>query len=109
MAQGPFKAALDTFLKMLARLDKWERPHIKALGVGLSELRWTAGKIEHRIIGYGIADDHDGKHRYVMLIGCTHKQKNYIPPEALETARGRKMDIKNGVVKVSEYSLISGR
>ena len=112
MPQGPFKATLDTFLRMVARLDKWDPPHIKALtgeNAGLSELRWTAGKVEQRIIGYRIDDTNEGKHRYVMLIGCTHKQKSYIPAEALDTARKRKSEIEKGVATFSEYRLIADR
>ena len=110
--QGRFKAALDTFLRTLAKQERWEPPHIKALTgeySGLSELRWTAGQKEHRIIGYRIDDTKDGQHQYVMLIGCTHKQRNYIPPNALHTAKKRKAEIEKGVARINEYSLIADR
>ena len=112
MAQGPFKTDMDVFLKMLAKMDKWESSHIKALkgeAAGLTEIMWASGKIEHRIVGYRIADATDGKHRYVMLIGCTHKQRNYIPPSALKTAQDRASEIQKGVATISEYSLVTGR
>ena len=112
MAQGRFKAALDTFLRTLAKQERWEPPHIKALTgeySGLSELRWTAGQKEHRIIGYRIDDTKDGQHQYVMLISCTHKQRNYIPPNALHTAKKRKAEIEKGVARINEYSLIADR
>lgn len=112
MPHGPSRARLDVFLTMLSKLAVWTPPHIKALtgaNTGLTELRWTAAKTEHRIIGYRIADADDGKHQYVMLIGCTHKQKNYIPPNALETGRARRAEIQRGVATTIEYQLIANR
>jgi hypothetical protein len=113
LPQGPFRAALDTFLRTMAKIDEWKPPHIKALqgkeNAGLSELRWTSGKIEHRIIGHRLDDTKADTHQYLMLIGCTHKQRNYIPPEALESARTRRSEIQQGVAAISEYHLIADR
>jgi hypothetical protein len=113
LPQGPFRARLDAFLKMLAKMDEWNPPHIKAIqgqeNAGLSELRWTAGKTEHRIVGYRLEDNAEGVHRYLMLIGCTHKQRNYIPPEALKSARTRRNEIRKGTATISEYQLIADR
>lgn len=112
MPQGPFRAELDAFLKMLAKMDEWKPPHIKALtgeNKGQTELRWTSGKIEHRIIGYRIDDTEEGVHQYVMLIGCTHKQTNYVPLDALETAKKRRTEIQKRIATISEYPLIADR
>jgi hypothetical protein len=112
MPQGSFKADLDTFLRMLAKTADWEPPHVTALtgkqNSGLTELRWTSGKIEHRIIGYRLPDEGQVR-RYLMLIGCTHKGGVYAPPDAIATARTRRELLKMNRATTSEYPLIANR
>jgi hypothetical protein len=100
------RADLDTFLRQIAKKDKWEYPDIDGLKGkkyrGLSELRWKSGNVPHRIIGYTQAD-----HLFVMLIGCTHNKKKYDPTDALDTAAKRKKKIEDGEAGTCEYKLIT--
>src|SRR5258707_379016 len=113
MPQGPFKADLDTFLRTMAKTSKWARGDIHPLSgdpsKGLTELRWTSGKVEHRIIGFQLAYTNAGLHEYLMLIGCTHKQRVYSPPDAIATANDRRKMIASGQATTSEYPLITNR
>jgi hypothetical protein len=107
---GGAKADFDSFLNLLARSDEWAAPDIRLLRgkqSGLSELRWTSGKVEHRIVGYR-QPDRDGRHQYVMVIGCTHKGRVYKPADALATAVARKHQIERGEATTREYSLVTG-
>jgi hypothetical protein len=106
---GSAMADLDNFLSLLARMSEWAPPDIRLLHgkqSGLSELRWTSGKVEHRIVGYR-QPDCDGRHQYVMVIGCTHKGRVYKPADALATAVSRKRQIERGEATTSEYSLVA--
>ena len=100
------RADLDSFLKLVAKQDKWEYPIIGGLTgkkyQGLSELRWRSGNVPHRLIGYTSEE-----HVFVMLIGCTHNKKKYDPSDALDTAVKRKKKIKNGEAGTCEYKLIT--
>jgi hypothetical protein len=53
----------------------------------LWELRFTADDKKYRVIGIFSPDF---KKRAILLIGCSHKQNVYDPPEAIETAITRK-------------------
>jgi hypothetical protein len=102
---NPQQADLDTFLKMMVKLDKWEYPHIKPLTgphAGLTELRWKSGGLQHRIVGY-----RTGEHEYLMLVGCTHRGKQYNPSDALNTARRRKQQIEQKEALSNEYKLLT--
>ena len=96
----------DTFLKNMAKSTEWSYPDIQGLRGkkyrGLTELRWVAGNVQHRIIGYQIDD-----HRYLMLIGCTHKQQRYKPTECLDTAVDRRKNIERGDASYCEYPLLT--
>ena len=100
------RADLDNFLKIVAKKDKWEYPDLDSLQSkkyqGLSELRWRSGNVPYRIIGYSQAD-----HEYVMLIGCTHNNKKYTPPDALGTAVKRRDKINSGEATICEYTLLT--
>jgi hypothetical protein len=110
LPQGPFKTDLDQFLRTLAKMATWPSGHLDSLkgkqNKGLTELRWTSGKIEHRIIGYQIADSGD-RSCYLMLLGCTHKGRVYTPAEAISTAQDRRNLIQTGRATTSEYLLVS--
>jgi hypothetical protein len=63
----------------------------KAKAHRLWELRFTADDRAHRIIGCFS----DGvRMRAILLIGCTHKQNVYDPPEAIKTAITRKTSLE---------------
>ena len=99
---------MDAFLAFMVKLETWEYPDIDSLKgdryKGLTELRWKSGKMPHRILGY-----QTGAFEYLMLIGCTHNEKKYDPPEAMETARRRREEIQKGEASTSEYKLISDK
>src|SRR6266567_3376540 len=103
---GVPRADLDRFLKNMVKLDKWTRPVIDSLkgksNQGLSELRWKSGGVSHRIFGYTQED-----HVYVMmLVGCTHNDKKYKPPECFDTARTRRAEIANDCARhTCEYEV----
>ena len=103
---GP-RADLDTFLRNMARKEKWESPDIESLKgepyKGLTELRWRSGRLPHRIFGYELEE-----HHYLMLVGCTHKD-TYDPPGAWDSLLVRRKQIQNQEATYIEYSLIANR
>lgn len=93
------------FLETLAKMQKLEKPHVKKLkgdqNRGLFELIFTAGNKQHRVIGcYG---PEGVRHGFTMLIGCTHKQRIYNPPNTFETATKRMEQIKSGFATTKEH------
>ena len=100
---GTPRADLDTFLRDMAKRDKWDYPVIDNLRgepyKGFTELRWKSCKVQHRIFGYEL-----GAYEYLMLVGCTHKE-NYDPPGALETLIDRYKQIQRGEASYVEYQL----
>ena len=112
MPPGTFRADMDTFLKILAKKVEWTRPDIKPLKGrpyrGLTELRWPSGKIQHRIIGVRLGDV-GNQRQYLMLLGCTHKNNVYDPPDALDSAAKNKKKIDAGEATSSEYQLPTDR
>lgn len=103
---------MDAFLKRLAKLDEWAPSDIGpmrgAANKGLTEIGWPSGKVEHRIIGYRL-EDAEGLHRYLMLIGCTHKGRVYTPADAIATAAERRRKFESGEATTSEYLLVTDR
>ena len=107
MPRGPFKATLDTFLANMVKLEQWGAPDFKPMTgnlKGLHELRWKAGRVQHRIIGRLT-----GEQEFLMLIGCTHKDDVYDPPSALDTALERDRKIKNQEASISEYEFLTSK
>jgi len=102
------KSDFDTFLKNMAKRAEWHYPDIDGLRGkkyrGLSELRWISGNVQHRVIGYTLSD-----HHYLMLIGCTHKQRRYTPTSCLDSAAERRKRVERGEACYSEYPLITDR
>src|SRR5437667_874839 len=87
------RADADEFIKGMRKTQEWALPNYrpKLAGYkGLGELRWTSEKKEQRLIGYL----KDGA--FFALVGCTHKQRVYSPPDALDTAKKRMKEIKDG-------------
>ena len=103
---GRPRSDLDTFLAFMVKLKEWEYPYIDSLKSGpykgLTELRWKSGRVPYRIFGY-----QTGASAYVMLIGCTHNEKRYDPPDAMDTAKRRRNEILKGEASTSEYKLIA--
>ena len=88
------RAVMDVFFDRIAKMEKWPTgmcDPIRGHHPGCWELRWVAEKVQHRIFGY-----YSGDRLFVMLIGCTHKQQVYDPPEAFQTLKDRKRKISQG-------------
>lgn len=43
----------------------------------------------------------------IFLIGCSHKQKRYDPPECLDTAIRRAKEVRNGTANIRERKIRS--
>jgi hypothetical protein len=74
------------------------RPRLRN-GEGLGELRWLSGDKQHRLIGFFM------KGYWYAVIGCTHKQQIYNPPDAIETGKKRKKQIEREEVNTVDYNL----
>jgi hypothetical protein len=83
------RVAFDDLLDILSNKTNWTEPEFKRLDDGLGEIRWKIDNFQHRTIGCG------WKHPpgYLLLIGCTHKQRIYSPPDAINTAGKRRRGI----------------
>ena len=91
----------DEFLKTLGKTEKWGnrdyRPlHCKCIGLG--ELCFASCKKQHRVIG-----QFGPNHQYTLLIGCTHKQRVYDPPNAMDTALVRKKSLENRTGSLAKH------
>jgi hypothetical protein len=96
------QADADEFIKNMRKTRIWKMPAYRpklAGHDGIGELRWPSEKKQHRLVGYL----KDGA--YFALIGCTHKQQVYDPPDALDTADKRKSDIVEGRARTVPYDL----
>jgi hypothetical protein len=80
------RAMFDDLLDILAKKAAWKYPEFKRLENGLGEIMWRFGKVQHRMIGCSWK----APSGYLLLIGCTHKQDIYNPPDAIETADKRR-------------------
>jgi hypothetical protein len=92
----------DEFIKAMRKKSDWKMPDYRPSLKGhqkLGELRWWSENKQHRLVGYF----KDGV--FFALIGCTHKQQIYDPPEALDTAGTRKKHIEDGWAETVEYDL----
>lgn len=74
-------------------------PEYRPLSDGLSELRWFSENKQQRLVGFfhGSA--------WIALIGCTHKQKRYTPPDSLQTAKKRKKQVERKEVETVEFDI----
>jgi hypothetical protein len=87
----------DDLLDILSKKAGWAYPDFKRLGEGLGEIRWKCDGKQHRVIGHSWKNPNG----YLLLIGCTHKQRIYDPPDAIRTAdkrrRGLQFESKGGI------------
>jgi hypothetical protein len=98
----PERADADEFLKNMRKTGDWQMPNYRPSLKGykeLGELRWASENKQHRLLGFF------GKGYWYAVIGCTHKQQRYDPPDALETARRRKRQIERDEVRTVDYDL----
>ncbi|MSV27659.1 MAG: hypothetical protein EXQ52_02800 [Bryobacterales bacterium] len=98
----PERADADAFLSNMRKMKDWQmphyRPHLKGLK-GIGELRWFSQDKQHRLLGFfreGV---------WYALVGCTHKQKIYDPPDAFRTAKKNKEQIETREATTTEYDL----
>lgn len=79
--------------------DLWTRPEYAPFDPEISELRFFANNLQHRVFGLFLLD----VQQYVMLVGATKKGKIYNPREAVDTARKRRKLIINDRSQLREY------
>lgn len=94
----------SALLRNLRNMDRWKHePFYKSISAGktrgLGELRFDGDRKKLRVFG---ADEKGSINRYVLLIGCSHKQRVYDPPNAMETAARRKGFLESGIGKLRE-------
>jgi len=96
------RAIFDTFLDRIAKMQSWPAGICGPIKnhAGCWELRWTAEKVEHRILGYF----GEGK-EFNMMVGCTHKGKIYDPPGVFEMLDQRKRQVQDGTGGLDEYTI----
>ena len=76
---------------------EWKKTQFRFLGGGLAEIKWKHSDKEFRAVGLY----RDGF--FLMLIGCTHKQRVYDPHDWLNTAKRRKGEVENGQWNTIEH------
>jgi hypothetical protein len=96
------RAVFDTFMDRIAKMQSWPPGICDPIGnhAGCWELRWTAEKVEHRILGY-----FGGGKEFNMMVACVHKGKIYDPPGAFETLDQRKRQVQEGTGGLDEYTI----
>lgn len=92
----------ETLLSFLSKQQAWEWPHFRMLSgkkyKGIGEIRFKS-RVQLRVAG--IKSKHPG--RYILLIGFSHKQNVYDPPNAPDTAVDRKGDLERGEASTCEH------
>jgi len=84
------RAMFNDLLDVLSKKAEWKYPDFKRLDDGLGEIRWKCDDKQHRVIGCSWKNPKG----YLLLIGCTHKQKVYNPPDAIATANKRRRGLE---------------
>lgn len=96
-ARARFHVRLKHLAKILrAELNKKQFRHIED---GIWEIKWEAGKKQWRALGF----DEDGW--FVMVVGCTHKDNVYDPPNCFETAKKRRQETLDGKRMIINYDV----
>jgi len=80
--------------------DLWTRPEYAPFDPDISEIRFFANSLQHRVFGFFLFD----VNQYLMLVGATKKGKIYNPREAVETARKRRKLIVKDRSQIREYT-----
>lgn len=93
------QANTDVFIKNQRKVLDWEMPAYRHIGGGIGELRWFSDKKQHRLLGF-FRDS-----VWYALIGCTHKQQVYKPPDCFKEAKKRRAKILNGEASSDDYDL----
>ncbi|SRR6266568_386801 len=92
-------------VEYLAKIPRteWTLKQFRPLGGGLFEIKWEDDDIPFRALGF----DRGGY--FVMVLGCTHKQKVYDPKNCIATAKKRMKEAQNGYWYSVEYDLLPPR
>jgi putative component of toxin-antitoxin plasmid stabilization module len=98
------RARFRVRVEYLAKFPETERnkKQFRHLGKGLYEIKWESGK-PYRALGYN-----EGGY-FVMVLGCTHKDKVYDPPNCKTTAARLMEESKNGYWNIIDYDPLSTR
>ena len=97
------RADVDALLRVLRNSRIWNVTDFRARiqgREGLSEIRLKSERTQIRLIGRQAPG-----FRYVLLIGCTHKQQIYDPKSCLDTAERRKKEIDRGEASTREHEI----
>lgn len=97
-AEQEFHAILR-FLEVTPR-DQWDRPDYSPLDAELSEIRFKANNLQHRVFGFFLME----VNQYVMLIGAKKKGKIYNPKDAIKTAHKRRQQVLKDRSCIHEYT-----
>lgn len=87
------------FLSVTPR-QLWTRPEYSPFDAEISEIRFKANGLQHRVFGFFLSDEK----QYVMLIGAQKKMKIYDPRDAIETARKRRKLVLTDRSCIHEYT-----
>ncbi len=87
------KARFLSRLRILSNLplEEWNDnlyKNLKGDCDGLSEIRFKAGRVQRRPLGF-----HSGKHEFTILFCATEKGGRFVPKSACQTALGRKAEV----------------
>lgn len=97
------RSDVNTLLGILRNQRKWSprdfRPHLQGYE-GISEIKLKSEGVQVRMVGC-----FKPGFKYVILIGCTHKDSVYDPHKCLATASNRKHEVDRGEVKTSAHSV----
>jgi hypothetical protein len=96
---GKTQGRLGRFMDTVQTLDQLHEPHFKSFQ-NLTEARFPSEKIQYRIF----CDTKVGRD-IRFLCGCTHKEDQYQPRDAYNTAERRWKEIKEGRANVREFRI----
>jgi Phage derived protein Gp49-like (DUF891) len=80
--------------------ELWVRPDYAPLDPEIGEIRVKANRVQHRVFGFFLTE----AKQFVMLIGSKKKGKNYIPRDAIDTARKRRKLVLADRSYIHEYT-----
>lgn len=97
---------MDGLLRVWRSQPQWDARDFKPLRRGLSEFRFVSCKQQLRLIGFfwPPRQPFDVAGNYTFLIGCSHKQRVYDPPDAMKTAAERMANLQRGIGSQHVYA-----
>ena len=92
----------ETLLKVMAKQARWEARDFKTISgfPGLGEIRWKSSQRTPLRVA-GTKGPKEGQ--YILLIGFSHKERVYDPPDPFNTAKDRKKTLDNGTGATCEH------